>query len=85
MNEFDDLIEKAIGLTEEDTIGGHSLQDYEDDGGTFDAHDLRAVALAAYKKGCEDTAKDVSDAELVAQMFKRGHIRITLDGIAEEE
>lgn len=51
----------------------------------FGFDELRAVAEAAYKKGCEDTAKDVSDAELLAQMIRRGHIKISYDGIAEGE
>lgn len=67
---IDEIIEKACGRAE----SGHLIS----------YADLRAVAEAAYKKGCEDTVKDVSDADLVAQMIRRGHIKISHDGIAEE-
>lgn len=50
-SDIDEIIEKAIGVTDEDRESGHSLSVYEEEGQHFYVPDLRAVCEAGIKSG----------------------------------
>lgn len=80
IDEINQLIAKTIGDGGPPDDDGYYPWDY---GGHGD--DLRAVARAAYEQGCKDTARDVSDAELIAVALQRKIIEVreeTLRGMA---
>lgn len=56
---IDEIIEKAIGVTDEDRENGHSLSVYEEEGQHFYVPDLRAVCEAGIKAGERKLAREL--------------------------